>query len=200
MNKRMLAMLLSIVMLLGILVPVSLASPVSEEEFPYPQSEEGLAGEPLGEEPDVLPRDLAEDGSNGESDEPGDGASQDEPVGNQDVPPSPGSGSLEQEEILTDLSSEPVPSNESDLFDKLMACKTFEEMGKILDNMTDDEWDGFTEEQKEKVEELFLKLEPEVAPTIVMEESEPPVKSEIVFPAVNFTNVAPFLDAVVGGN
>ena len=43
-------------------------------------------------------------------------------------------------------------------------------------------------------------LMPAPLPAIVIEESEPPVESEIYRPTVNYTNVAPFGEPVTGGN
>ncbi len=86
------------------------------------------------------------------------------------------------------------------LFNQLMACKTKEEMEtriaatekKVLLLLSDD--------QVAKVEAHMESLMPAPLPPIVIEESDPPVDSEIYTPTVNYTNVAPFVGPVSGGN
>ena len=59
---------------------------------------------------------------------------------------------------------------------------------------------SLSEEQVAQVEAYMDKLMPAPLPAIVIEESEPPVESEIYRPTVNYTNVAPFGEPVTGGN
>ena len=54
--------------------------------------------------------------------------------------------------------------------------------------------------QVAKVEAYMESLMPAPLPPIVIEESDPPVESEIYTPTVNYTNVAPFVGPVTGGN
>ena len=54
-----------------------------------------------------------------------------------------------------------------------------------------------TEEEIDEIEAYIESLEPEPLPAVVLEKSEDePVESEIIYPTVNFSNVAPFSDAV----
>lgn len=86
------------------------------------------------------------------------------------------------------------------LFNKIMACKTLEEIEAIIKATPEDVLKSLSEEQVAQVEAYMDKLMPAPLPAMVIEESEPPVESEIYRPTVNYTNVAPFGDPVTGGN
>ena len=86
------------------------------------------------------------------------------------------------------------------LFDRLMACRTLEEIEAIIKATPEDVLKSLSEEQVAQVEAYMDKLMPAPLPAIVIEESEPPVESEIYRPTVNYTNVAPFGEPVTGGN
>lgn len=86
------------------------------------------------------------------------------------------------------------------LFDRLMACQTLEESEAIIKATPEDVLKSLSEEQVAQVEAYMDKLMPAPLPAIVIEESEPPVESEIYRPTVNYTNVAPFGEPVTGGN
>ena len=86
------------------------------------------------------------------------------------------------------------------LFDRLMACTTLEEMETMIKATPEDELKSLSEEQVAKVEAHMDELMPDPLPPIVIEESEPPVESEIYRPTVNYTNVAPFGEPVTGGH
>ena len=86
------------------------------------------------------------------------------------------------------------------LFDRLMACQTLEEIEAIIKATPEDVLKSLSEEQVAQVEAYMDKLMPAPLPAMVIEESEPPVESEIYRPTVNYTNVAPFGEPVTGGN
>ena len=86
------------------------------------------------------------------------------------------------------------------LMRKIMECKTLEEIGAIIKATPEDVLKSLSEEQVAQVEAYMDKLMPAPLPAMVIEESEPPVESEIYRPTVNYTNVAPFGDPVTGGN
>ena len=86
------------------------------------------------------------------------------------------------------------------LFDRLMACQTLEEIEAIIKATPEDVLKSLSEEQVAQVEAYMDKLMPAPLPAIIIEESEPPVESEIYRPTVNYTNVAPFGEPVTGGN
>lgn len=85
------------------------------------------------------------------------------------------------------------------LYDRIMACKTLEEIEDIIMETMEEDLRALTEEQIARIEEYMNSLMPEPLPEIVIEESDPPVESEIYRPTVNYDDVAPFLDPVVGG-
>lgn len=86
------------------------------------------------------------------------------------------------------------------LFDQLMACKTREEMKAILAATDKEVLLLLSDAQVAKVEAYMESLMTAPLPPIVIEESDPPVESEIYTPTVNYTNVAPFVGPVSGGN
>lgn len=86
------------------------------------------------------------------------------------------------------------------LMKKIMECKTLEEIEAIIKATPENVLKSLSEEQVAQVEAYMDKLMPAPLPAMVIEESEPPVESEIYRPTVNYTNVAPFGDPVTGGN
>lgn len=86
------------------------------------------------------------------------------------------------------------------LFDRLMACKTKEEMEALIAATEKKVLLLLSDAQVAKVEAHMESLMPAPLPPIVIEESDPPVESEIYTPTVNYTNVAPFVGPVSGGN
>ncbi len=89
--------------------------------------------------------------------------------------------------------------HEKSLFERIMVCTTLEEIEDLFASATEEELASITEEQWAEIDARIESLEPAPAPPVVLEISAPPVMSEIVSPTVNFTNVAPFGDPVVGG-
>lgn len=95
----------------------------------------------------------------------------------------------------------PEANPEADeLFRKLMACRTLEEAEALIAATPEEALRALTEEQVAQVETHMDSLMPAPLPAIVIEESEPPVESEICRPTVNYTYVAPFGEPVTGGN
>lgn len=86
------------------------------------------------------------------------------------------------------------------LFAKLMACKTKEEMEALIAATDKEVLLLLSDTQVAKVEAHMVSIMPAPLPPIVIEESDPPVESEIYTPTVNYTNVAPFVGPVTGGN
>lgn len=78
------------------------------------------------------------------------------------------------------------------LFQRLMACETFDEMSEMLESLTEEEFATLTEEQVDQVYDRKDALEPEPLPAVCLEETtDVIVPSVIVRETVNFTNVAP---------
>ena len=85
------------------------------------------------------------------------------------------------------------------LFVRLMACETLEELFDLAEKTPEEQLMDLTEEQIAQIEEKIVELEPEPLPEIKIPEStDKPVPSEIVYPTVNFDNVAPFGAPVEG--
>ncbi len=84
------------------------------------------------------------------------------------------------------------------LFDKLMACRTLDEIWALLDAASEDALNALTDEQNAQIDARIEALEPAPAPAIVIEESEPPVPSEVDYAMINYTNVAPLGDPITG--
>lgn len=123
--------------------------------------------------------------------------------GDADTPPAETAAPAESTPSAepTDPAEEPSETDgEKTLFERIMACTTLEEIFAILDETPEEELLALTEEENQQIEALIVSLEPEPLPPVVLEESQDePVVSEIVYPTVTFTNVAPFGDPVVGG-
>ena len=91
------------------------------------------------------------------------------------------------------------PCHQMSLFERLMACETYEEMLEILDATTEEEWDVLSEEEIAEIDAKLEALEPEPYPAVVIDETiEDTIQSEIVHLSVNVTDVAPFLTSVEG--
>ena len=153
-----------------------------------------------------------EETSDGAENQPADGEQQEGTEGNQ-----PADG--EQEEEITD---ENVPKTEvpaasghmdgcSDectgegctcpchLYQRLMACETFEELMMLIEATPEEALLALTEDEVMQIEAKIVELEPEPLPPVGEECVNETYISEIIYPAVNVDNVAPFGDPVVGG-
>ena len=82
------------------------------------------------------------------------------------------------------------------LFEQLMACATIEEMDAIFASTEEARLEAMTDEQWAQIDAHYCEIEPEPAPAIIIEVSDPPVASEIYSETVNFDNVAPFVGDV----
>ena len=81
---------------------------------------------------------------------------------------------------------------------KLLATTNVEEFYTLAETLTQEQLETLTQEQLEQISAHLASIEPQPAPPIVLEESEPPVESEVYTPTKNYTNVAPFGDPVTG--
>ena len=81
-----------------------------------------------------------------------------------------------------------------------MAAATLEEFDQIAAAATEEELAALTDEENAQIEAHIEAMEPKPLPAVVIDEAEnQPVPSEIVQGTVNFSNVAPLGDPVVGG-
>lgn len=91
------------------------------------------------------------------------------------------------------------PCHEKTLFERLMACTSLEELFTIADETPLEDLLALTDEENSQIKAKIAELEPEPLPPVVVEDSkDEPVVSEIIYPAVNFDNVAPFGDPIEG--
>lgn len=95
-----------------------------------------------------------------------------------------------------------VEAAELSMFERLMACETYDELSALLDNMTDEDFATFSEEEIVQILEKNTALEPSPLPSIgegtADVPADEPVISEIIYPTVNFDNVAHFGAPVEG--
>lgn len=86
------------------------------------------------------------------------------------------------------------------LYEKIMACTSLDEVWAIMDTMTDEQWATLSESQFEAFDRLIAALDVIPAPEVPEEENDDPqIESEIIYPTVSYTNVAPFGAPVTGG-
>lgn len=169
-----------------------------------------------GEETTEGTGDGTEETPDGAENQPADGEQQEGTEGNQ-----PADG--EQEEEIAD---ENVPKTEvpavsghmdgcSDectgegctcpchLYQRLMACETFEELMMLIEATPEEALLTLTEDEVMQIEAKIAELEPEPLPPVgeeeLVDDNGEPFVSEIIYPTVNFDDVAPFGDPVVGG-
>ena len=91
-------------------------------------------------------------------------------------------------------------AGDASLFEKLMAAATLEEFDQIAAAATEEELAALTDEENAQIEAHIEAMEPQPLPAVVIDEADnQPVPSEIVQGTVNFSNVAPLGDPVVGG-
>ena len=87
------------------------------------------------------------------------------------------------------------------LFARIMACKTLDEIWAVIEVASDEALSALTDEQNAAIDAKIKALEPAPAPAIVVEQSvEQTVPSEIYYPTVNYTDVAPFGEPVSGSH
>lgn len=85
---------------------------------------------------------------------------------------------------------------EESLFEKAMACTSLEAFELVMMEASEEEKAALTETELKELEAHANSLMPEPLPAIeIGENSEEPVISEIVHVTVNYTNVAPLVDA-----
>lgn len=89
----------------------------------------------------------------------------------------------------------------SALYDRVMACTSLDEIWRVLDAATDAELDALTDAENRAIDAKITALEPAPQPAVQPDDGseDAPVESEIVYPTVNYTNVAPLGAPVTGG-
>jgi len=80
-----------------------------------------------------------------------------------------------------------------------MACTTLDDIWAIMDHMTDEQWDALSEAQMDAIDQLIARLDMQMVPVQPEADNNPQIESEIIYPTVTYTYVAPFGDPVTGG-
>lgn len=95
--------------------------------------------------------------------------------------------------------------NKANLFQQLMDCEILEEFWNLLEGYTDEELKALLDDEKLlQLNEKLDSLLPPPAPKVIVEEevdngsSEQMEDSRVIYPTVNYSNVAPFGEPVVG--
>lgn len=181
MKKKLMAMLVCTAMLFSVALPGTIAAGVDADAEP-----ETVTAEQVDNVETVEPVEPTEPAE--EKDKDGT-----EPAEEQKTP------AEKADDPAEDQKTEQDNSAKKDLFDRLMACTSLKALYNIVDNTPKAELEALTAEENAKIEAKVAKLEPEPLPPVEEEEPEDePVPSEIIYPTVNFDNVAPFGDPVVG--
>lgn len=169
MNRKVLGLLLSLILVLGVAIPGTLAFSAdaanTERAMTMDETQQAVAA----------------------SDESNDGAATDSAHIDPCVEGCTGAGCA-------------CPCHTPSLFDRIMACTSLEEIDAILAEATDAEFAALTDAENWQIDAHIASLEPAPLPAVVIDEStEETVPSEIIYPTVSFTNVAPLGSPVVGG-
>lgn len=89
------------------------------------------------------------------------------------------------------------------LVENILACLTLDEVDAVMDRALDEAFQALTEEQNKLIDEHIMSLLPEIEyVTVIISNSDSEMVEpvgEIYYPTVNFDDVAPFGDPVVGG-
>ena len=200
-NRKTLCLIISLVLVLGVALPGTLATAISTDDtnstFSVGTDENKLQNSdtPL----DDVNTDTSLAPSEGNTEIPDDTPETTEAV------PETTEGTVEtseptepvQETNHIDTCNEDCTDESCEcgcnLFDRLMACTTIEEMDAIFASTEDTLFDALTDEQWAQIDAHYCAIEPPPAPAIILEVSDPPVASEIYSETVNYSNVAPFV-------
>ncbi len=202
-HNKALIVLLSLVLVLSIAIPTTLAVSLDSTESDETVFVPGETTEPVDEttqpvdettEPEVTET-PDEDVPADETTDPS------QPATDEDAPASEESKELVHAEGCSEDCENEEGTCECDchksLFDRLMAAETLEEFFAVFESGLDEEFAALTEEQYILLEEKLCSLEPAPAPSVIIP-YDPPVASEIYTPTENYSNVAPFQDPVEG--
>ena len=90
---------------------------------------------------------------------------------------------------------------ETDLYTRLMSTKTLEEFEIVANTATEEEIALLTEEQNNDIQTHYDSFEVseeiiEDTVEVIEVQDDEPVPSEIIYPTVNFSNVAPLVNSV----
>lgn len=199
-NKKVIGLLLSLTLVLGLALPGTLATAISADDtnstFSVGTDEDKLQNSdtPL----DDVNTDTSLAPSEGNTEIPDDTPETTEAV------PETTEGTVEtseptepvQETNHIDTCNEDCTDESCEcgchLFDRLMACTTIEEMDAIFVATDDALLDALSDEQWEQIDAHFAEIAPAPIPALPTYD-DAPVTSEIVYVTKNYDNVAPFV-------
>ena len=84
------------------------------------------------------------------------------------------------------------------LFDQIMVCENLDQVWTIMDNATEEEIKSLTDAQWDEVDILIGRLIDQKEEMELLVELDSIVESDVIYPTISFTNVAPFGNPVVG--
>ena len=182
-NRKTLCLIISLVLVLGVALPGTLATAISADDTNSTFSVG--TEENKNQNSDTPLNDVT-------TDFPSEPVNSDTPTEVTEPPTEP-----EKESGHIDTCNEDCTDENCEcgchLFDRLMACTTIEEMDAIFASTEDTLFDALTDEQWAQIDAHYCAIEPPPAPAIILEVSDPPVASEIYSETVNYSNVAPFV-------
>ena len=108
---------------------------------------------------------------------------------------------IDDDAVVEEQVVEEVESPESDLYTRLMNTTTVEEFDAVANTATDEEIALLTEEQNNDIQTHYDSFEVseeiiEDTVEVIEVQDDEPIPSEIIYPTVNFSNVAPLVNSV----
>ncbi len=187
-NRKVLSWLFSLVLILGVALPCTFATAGDMEETGSVFSDDTVEEEVQAQETPVEETEQEQEMPVEETEQ-----AQETPVEET---------GQEQEMPVEDIEhDDEVPEkDEPALYARIMACTTLEEISIVLEEATDEEFASLTDEENMEIGAYIESFEQAPLPPIVITKfDDEPVASEIIYPTVSFTKVAPFGTPVTGG-
>ena len=108
---------------------------------------------------------------------------------------------IDDDAVVEEQVVEEVESPESDLYTRLMNTTTVEEFDAVANTATEEEIALLTEEQNNDIQTHYDSFEVseeiiEDTVEVIEVQDDEPIPSEIIYPTVNFSNVAPLVNSV----
>lgn len=184
MKKKALAILLSVLMLTSVTLPGTWANPDETDDT-------------LVEDMDVLNE--SEEAQTEYIEVSNDSAIEEEPV--EETPAKPDEEDVEDglsnfnDTIFNISADDDILYKATELYKKIMSCSFIDDIWLLVEDEDAEVINALNEEQVYDIEEHIENNEPEPLPEITIQESDPPVESVVYCPTVDYTEVAPLVDA-----
>ncbi len=192
-NRKGLALLLSLTLLVCVALPGTLAlaadqdadsstlTIIEDTQTPAPSASESPAETPAPAESAAPAEPTPSESAAPAEPTPSESATPAEPTPSQSAKP-----------------ADTVSPDATGLYAQIMACTTVDDIWNLIDAASESALNALTDAQWTQIDARIDALEPEPAPAIVVEESEPPVESEVGYETVTYTYVAPLVDPITG--